>query len=77
MSLTISGSCVVQTKPPGEPSTGNSAPWLDGRVDRRRKQVQPHHVAGRVVQHEIDVVERDDPREPLGEIVKEFVQVRM
>ena len=34
--------------------------WLDGRVNRRGKQVQPHHVAGRIVQHHIDVVEGDD-----------------
>ena len=52
-------------------------PWLDRRVDRRRKQAQPHHVAVRIVQHDVDVVERDNLREPLGEIVKEFVQVRM
>ena len=77
MSLTMSGCCVFQTKPPGDSSTGNSAPWLDCRVDRRDKQPQPHHVADRIVQNEVDVVERDNPRQPLGEIAKEFVQVRM
>ena len=56
---------------------GELGAWLDRRVDRRGKQVQPHDVAVRIVQHQVDVVERDDPREPLGEIVKEFVQVRM
>ena len=52
-------------------------PGLDGRVVRHRKQMEPHHVAGRVVQDEVDVVEWDDSRQALGEIAKEFVQVAM
>ena len=37
--------------------------------------MQPHHVARRIMQDEIDVIERDDRREPLGEIMKQLAQV--
>jgi hypothetical protein len=39
--------------------------------------MQAHHIAGRLVQNEVDVVERNDAGQPLCEIVKEFVQVPM
>ncbi len=50
---------------------------FEGRVHRRDEQLQPHHVSGGIVKHEVDVVERDDAREAMGEIAKEFVQVTM
>ncbi len=39
--------------------------------------MQAHHVARGIVQDEIDIVERDDLREPLGQIMKQPVQVAM
>jgi len=36
--------------------------------------MQAHELARGIVQDEVDVIERDDARESLGEIVKELVQ---
>jgi hypothetical protein len=63
----------------------HQAPWrfVDGQLQpradraglRHHEQVQAHHVARGIVQHQVDVIERDDGREPLGEIVEQLAQV--
>ena len=54
---------------------GNSRPGLGLVEFRRHQSVQAHDVARRIMQDEIDHIERDDARESLREIMKQFGDV--
>ena len=49
--------------------------FLDRAGFRRHQDMQAHDVARRIVQQDVDVVERNHGRQPLGEIANEIVQV--
>jgi hypothetical protein len=41
----------------------------------RLNGVQPHRVSDRIVQRQGDKIYMDDPRQALGEVSKEFVEI--
>ncbi len=50
-------------------------PRMNRGAFRSHENVQPHHVARGIVQQQVDVVERDHRRQPMGEILEQIVQV--
>ena len=42
---------------------------------RHRQKMKAHDIARRIVKDEVDVVERDDARQPLSEIAEQVVQI--
>ena len=70
MSFTINGCWVFHTNPPGDSSTGSLQTRADRAGLRSHQEPQAHDVARGLMQDHVDVIERDDVREPLGEITK-------
>ena len=75
ISFTVKGCWVFHTNPPGDSSIGQ----LQTRADRAgycgHQEPQAHDIARGLMQDYVDVIERDDLREPLSEITKQLFQV--
>ena len=50
-------------------------PWANSTGYRHRQDVQAHDLARGIMQDQIDVIERNDARKSLGEIMKQLAQV--
>ena len=50
-------------------------PRMNRGAIRGHQNVQPHHIARGIVQQQVDVVERDHGRQPMGEVIEQIVQV--
>jgi hypothetical protein len=50
-------------------------PNFDRAGFRCNQEVQSHDVAFRVMQNKIDVIERNEMREPLGQILKQLAEI--
>ena len=75
ISSTTNGCLSFPHIPAGRSVDGQFQTRADRAGFRRHQKMQPHHVARWIMQHEIDVIERDDPRQPLGEIMKQLAQI--
>ena len=72
---TLTGCCVVNTWPLNDASTGTSSPGGIRSPSAPPEHVDTHDVLFRIVQEQGDQLERDDGRQPPGEIAEEGRQV--